>query len=239
MESKKTTIKALVLGGTGEVGRKLVDLLVKSPYYSEVCCIVRRKLDIWEKYEESEKLKLRIVNQPDLEILGEDKDKIITTLKNDFRYDTLFCCLGADPTKDEATFIKVDLDYVVMTAAFAEKFSIPHFSLVSSNKADPNSWFTYLKIKGQADAEVLKKNIKRISIFRPPLIADREDARCGEKFLRMVPFYKKIKTIDIAEGMKNEDLKYHLTDDQSDIRNAAQIHEYAEIMNFKNEKLNI
>ena len=69
-------------------------------------------------------------------------------------------------------------------------------------------FFDYVKIKGQADAEVQKKNINQISIFRPPLLEDREGARFMEKCLSFLPFYSKIKIKDLAWCMLVADVKY-------------------------------
>ncbi len=229
-------VRALVLGGTGAVGNLLVESLLSSNHYSEVGVIARRKIDKW--YEHNHKDKLKFMMCSDLEILKQDNDKIIEALNNDLKYDTIFCCLGTLPD-DEETFRKVDYDYVIMIAALCEKFNIPHFSLLSSKNSDPTSIYLYLRVKGEAEIEVIKKNIKKISIFRPPLINDRPYQRTAEKVLSIIPFYSQMGMLPIVQSMINEDLIYHLTDDDGEIRNAATIHEMDDLKRFSSQVVNV
>jgi oxidoreductase len=231
-------IKALIVGGTGATGRILVDALINNSKYSNVSLIARRKLDRWDNLEEAKKSKLNWINCNDLEIFNDqDKEKIISTLGNDLKFDTLFCCLGGDPTGDFEAFKKVDFDYMLYTASLCEKFGIPHFVVLSSRNANSNSCFNYLKVKGKADEEIIKKNIKRISIFRPPLICDRENARFGEKFLNFVPFYPKMKTGEIIDCMVLSDLQYTLASQQTE--DGYKIFEWSEMKELKDKKFNM
>ena len=67
---------------------------------------------------------------------------------------------------------------------------IPHYLLVSSMSVNPSSMFMYLRVKGQAEEELKKKQLKLLSIIRPGLIAGRPDARLGEKIFGMFPVTK-------------------------------------------------
>jgi hypothetical protein len=44
-------------------------------------------------------------------------------------------------------FIKVDHDYIVGSAKLAKAAGCEHFSLISSQGANANSWFLYMKVK--------------------------------------------------------------------------------------------
>jgi uncharacterized protein YbjT (DUF2867 family) len=204
-------LKAVIIGATGATGRELTDLLVSSEKYSDVYVVVRRSIDRWENMNVTQKEKLRIIKSENLDILGKDKEEIISTLNVDFtNFDTVFCCLGSRVGNGEAEFIKVDYDYVVYSAALCEKFNIPHYSVISSTGVDSKSWFLYMRTKGKADEAVLKMNIPYISVLRPGLIMNRDnDGRFLEKCLSIVPFLSKIKSIDLARALMNDDLKFH------------------------------
>jgi oxidoreductase len=203
-------IKAIIIGATGATGRELTDLLLKSDYYSKVTVLVRRKIDRWSKLSEKEMEKLNIILTDDLGVLNKDNEEISALFNNDMTYDTVFCCLGSRVGKGDE-FRRVDFDFVVYSAILCEKFSIPHFSLVSSKGADPKSWFKYFKIKGMADEECLKRDVRYISVFRPGAILDRDnDDRFGEKCLKFIPFIDKIKSSDLARSLMIDDINYHI-----------------------------
>lgn len=235
--SKKVTIKALVVGATGATGRLLVDSLLKNQYYSEVHVLIRRKLDRWDQLDEIERTKLKMTEINDLSLLKEDREKILENIKNDFKIDTLFCCLGASDPTNEEELKKVDGDYVLYTASLCEKFDIPHFALISTRNANPNSCWGYLKLKGKVDANLILKRINRISIFRPPLLCDRENARLGEKIMGLIPFYPKISTRDVIHSMIYGDLDYTLSSQQTD--NGVKIFEFSDLKEMRNKTFDI
>lgn len=208
-------LKALIIGGSGAVGREMIDLMVKSANYSLITIVTRRKIARWEKFSEEE---LRKVNFVHVESLDEilDFDKFPENYKKHFAeesYNTLFCCLGSRVNRGEAEFRKVDFNHVVNSAALANKLSINHFSVISSKGANSNSWFLYLKVKGQADDEILKTDIPCISVLRPGIILDRDnDSRLGEKIVRYVPFLDKITSKNLAEAIIKEDYYIHFND---------------------------
>lgn len=210
--SSKVSLKALIIGATGATGRELTDLLVNSDNYSEIYVIARRTINRWDNYNITQKEKLHIIKHDDLGILGKEKDEIISTLNKDFSdINTVFCCLGSRVGRGESEFIKVDYDFVLYSASLCEKFSIPHYTVVSSKGADPKSWFLYMRTKGKADEAVLKMNIPYISVFRPGAILDRDnDDRFGEKCLKLIPFIPKITSLNLARALMVDDLDYHL-----------------------------
>lgn len=70
---KKLT--AIVIGATGAVGRELVDLLLKSQYYSNVTILARRKIERWSKLSQEENKKLKIILIDSLDILSKNKEE--------------------------------------------------------------------------------------------------------------------------------------------------------------------
>jgi oxidoreductase len=127
--------------------------------------------------------------------------------------------LGSRVGKGDEEFKKVDYTYVQYSAELCVKLNIPQFSLISSGGADPKSWFLYMRTKGQADEDVMKKNIKQISIFRPGLIKNRDnDQRFGEKIAKFIPFIPKIDVTDLALAQFNEATSFHLSNKSGEKR---------------------
>jgi oxidoreductase len=225
-------LKALIIGATGASGRELVDLLLASKYYYNISVIVRRKIDRWENLDENMKKKLKILRCDDLSILCKSKEEIVSFFQNEFPVDvdTVFCCLGSRVNRGDDEFKKVDFDFVTNSANLCEYFNIPHFSLISSQGADSSSWFLYLRTKGLADQECLKKNIRYISIFRPGFIQDRDnDSRIGEKIASVIPFIDKIKSVDLAKALICDDINFHF----NTITDTKKIFTHKEIKNLK------
>jgi oxidoreductase len=73
-------------------------------------------------------------------------------------YDSFICALGSRVGRGQEEFEKVDYTYVTDSAVMAINAGIPHFSVVSTVGADPDSWFLYLRTKGLADEYL--KNLK-------------------------------------------------------------------------------
>jgi oxidoreductase len=235
--SANKLLKALIIGATGATGRELTDILVSSQHYSEIYVIARRSIDRWENYNISQKEKLHVIKHEDLEIIGKDRDEIITTLNKDFSdIDTVFCCLGSRVGKGEAEFIKVDYDFVVYSASLCEKFNIPHFTVVSAIGADPKSCFLYVRTKGKADQAVMKMNIPYISVLRPGTILDRDnDVRFIEKCLKYIPFSPRITCVNLARALMIDDLNFHLKREEL---KGPRIFTHSDILDvIKNEKI--
>jgi len=165
---------AFILGHTGEVGRALVDELNRLKIFKKVVLIGRRKisLPLGPEFEQ------RIV---DYENIDDHKDAFKDL-------DTGFCCLGT--TKGKAGvqgFIRVDHDYVLMSAEIAKADKCKHFSLVSSQGANKNSTFLYPRTKGQAEEALKVIHFDRLSIYRPGvLMVDREESRPFEFAIRQI-----------------------------------------------------
>ena len=129
---------------------------------------------------------MKIIIEENFDFLGdskEDLEKIFGTEK----IDSLFDCLGGSYLNND-DLRKVDKTYAIYCAEICEKLNINHFSIISTNKASPDSSSVYNRIKGEADEEILKKNIKYIDIYRPGVILGRPNAGCLEKD-RPFPFH--------------------------------------------------
>jgi oxidoreductase len=173
MERFKTeNHSAFVLGYTGEVGKVLVEELNKLKIFKRVALIGRREvpLSIGPEFEQ------KVV---DFENIDEFKD-VFKDL------DVGFCCLGTTKAKSGLQgFIRVDHDYVLMSAEVAKSQSCKHFSIVSSQGADKNSSFLYPRTKGQVEEALKVMHFSRLTVHRPGvLICDREESRPMETTFR-------------------------------------------------------
>ncbi|KRX06872.1 hypothetical protein PPERSA_11517 [Pseudocohnilembus persalinus] len=191
-------LEAAIIGGSGAIGRLLVDQICESDNWQTLYVIGRRKLDSWDECINKGKLKLFI--EKDLDILKQTEKWEI--LKN---VDSFFCALGSRVKMGEDEFVKTDYWYPNYFADLAVKFGIPHYSLVSSIGANSSSWFLYMRTKGQVEETLKQKNLKGLSIFQPGVLLNRNnDFRIGEKIIAYVPFLSKIESKDLALALRLE-----------------------------------
>lgn len=201
------TYKAIVIGGTGAVGRELVRELLTSKHTSLVAVITRKKLSITH-----EKLKNIVLSNFD-DLLNDNK-QIFTE-----RYDAAFSTIGTTRKiagSDEA-FIRVDLEYNIGFARHALRNYVRHFSLLTSIFANEDSWLFYPRIKGLVENAIQAFSFASISIFRPSLlITNREEERPFERLAQVIlprlcgffrgPLakYGPINATDVARAMRLE-----------------------------------
>lgn len=158
---------AIVIGGTGLVGKQLTYLLIGDRRYSKVVLLVRKPLGII--HEKLEQVVFDFDN-PDESLINGDE---------------LFCCLGTTKANagSKAAFYKVDHDYVLNTATTAFKNGIKKIALVSSAGANKDSAFFYQKTKGEIEEKISKIGFEGCFILRPSiLVGSRTEFRAGESF---------------------------------------------------------
>lgn len=203
-------LNALVIGATGAVGRELIDILIDSEKWISITIVTRRLIDRWEKIKDDKKSKLIFIQEKDLEFINNNTEE----LKNKFTktyYSTVFCCIGSNLKGGKEEYYKIHYTYISYISDFCEKMDIPQLSLVSGMGADSNSLFFYPKTKGQSEENIMNKNIKQVSIFRPGMLINRDnDYRFIETFMYYIPFLPKISAIDVAKVLINEATDYHL-----------------------------
>jgi uncharacterized protein YbjT (DUF2867 family) len=161
---------ALMLGGSGLVGRFCLNALLGDPIYERVLSISRRELP----HASNSKLTQKIVPFDDLSSLNS------LTLP---QVDDVFCALGTTIRKagSQAEFRRVDLAVPVAIAQQAVKSGAQQFILVSSVGADPRSKNFYLRIKGEVEQAVTSSLFKAVHILRPSLLLGvRGESRPGE-----------------------------------------------------------
>ena len=204
---------SIVLGSTGAVGRELIQFLTSSSKYSKILLPLRNPLPEWEKMPENQKSKLKILKMENFDFLKKSKEEITQILEEE-KIDSFFNCLGSVTAKGEEELRKVDKEYAIDSAELCEKLSIDHYSIISSRGSSLNSCILYLRVKAEAEEEILKKNVKFIDIFQPGLIKGRANARCGEKLMGCCCCccYPSIHVKELAKGIMMFDLNIHNRD---------------------------
>ncbi len=155
---------AIVIGSTGLVGSRLLELLSANKNYATIFSISRNK--------------------------PSDLPQKVTHIPfNSGNYtippgcDIAFCALGTTRKKagSKEAFQKVDLDMVFDFATKSIDAGISRIAVVSSIGADPNASNFYLKTKGQAEEQLKSIGFERLVIVRPSLLlGKRKERRFGE-----------------------------------------------------------
>ena len=67
---------------------------------------------------------------------------------------------------------------------------------------NPNSWFMYPRVKGEAEVELKNKKLDWLTIIKPALIKNRKNPRTVEKIFGMIPLIPKIESREVALSLK-------------------------------------
>lgn len=162
------TKTAIIIGGTGLTGTRLLKILLTSDIYDRVISLVRSDIKI--SHPKLEQYVVDFDNPESYENLIEGND--------------MFCCMGTTIKKagSQSAFQKVDLEYPVQLAKVAATNGVKRFSIISSLGANPNSGNFYLRTKGKCEEELRKLGFQSTSIFRPSLlVGNRKEFRLREK----------------------------------------------------------
>jgi uncharacterized protein YbjT (DUF2867 family) len=159
---------ALLAGATGLIGRSCLERLLASDTYERVQALVRRPVGM-----SHDKLDERRVDFDALESLSIDP------------VDDVFITLGTTmkTAGSKEAFYKVDHDYVVATAKLGKRAGASRLALVSSIGVGGVGANFYLRVKGEAERDVIALGYECLEIFRPGLLmGDRQEKRTGEAF---------------------------------------------------------
>ena len=170
----KSITKAVIIGATGLVGRKLVNQLQNLPTCDSILVIVRK--------EDAQFKKLNKVEQLVVEDFLMLNDQDVTDCSH------AFSCLGSTIKKagSKAQFYTIDFE---INAHFADLFEATdtHYLLVSAEGANENSPFFYNQVKGELEKHLEQSALARISIVRPSLLlGERSESRTLEDISQTV-----------------------------------------------------
>lgn len=159
---------AIVAGGTGLVGRHLVDLLVAAKEFDKIIVLVRKG--------STHQFKGVTVLEIDYDHLSDFSSQLCA--------DAVFCCLGTTMKKagSKEQFYKVDFTYPHELAMLALENGSRQFNIVTASGANPESMFYYNKVKGGIENALSNLEFHNINILRPSLLlGQRDEQRVGEK----------------------------------------------------------
>lgn len=193
MTSDKRT--ALVIGGSGLVGKEVISELIASDKYTEVIALTRKPLD-WE-HPKLSSVVFDFDHPDDAAVCADD----------------IFCCLGTTMKKagSKDAFYRVDYTYPVEIAQLGFQNGAKRFAIVTAMGSDSKSIFYYNRVKGDVEATLKKIGFEALLIFRPSLLlGKRSESRAGEqigealsKLLRpLIPSkYRAIEAYKVAKAM--------------------------------------
>jgi uncharacterized protein YbjT (DUF2867 family) len=147
---------ALVAGGNGLVGSRLLETLAATWDCARVIAVTRRPL-----VYDHPKVANRIVRFEKLE------ESLAGT-----HADMAFCCLGTTLKNagSQDAFRQVDFDYTLAFARAALKAGVKRFILNSSVGADPAAKNFYLRVKGETEAALANVGLASLDILQPSLL---------------------------------------------------------------------
>lgn len=160
---------SLVIGATGLVGGEVTEELLRRPNIDEVRVLVRRPPE---------------AAHPGLRIIPVDWDEFERFEEAFADVHSVYCCLGTTIRKagSREQFRKVDVEYVLKSAALARRHGVRQFLVVSSMGASPDVRNFYLRTKGEMEEGLAAMDFHGLHLFRPSLLlGNRPDRRFGEK----------------------------------------------------------
>lgn len=191
---------AIVIGATGLVGKRLLNLLNESQHCDKITAIVRN--------ENEELKKLKKVHQIVM------NDFFLLNSSDVQEYTHAFSCLGTTIKKagSKENFFHIDYE---LNVHFAHLFqnTKTHYVLVSAFGANAQSKFFYNQVKGQLEQYIQGLQLSKVSIIQPSLLlGHRDEQRTLEdltqklylKFSHLVPStfkYKPVTSDQVAYTM--------------------------------------
>lgn len=161
-------MKILILGATGLVGGKVLEMALAHPDVTHVIAPVRRALSVVH-----EKLNAPTIDFDDFK--HEAKD---------WQFDAVICALGTTmkKAKSKQAFKKIDYDYPLAFANLAKEKGCKIYALNSAMGVSAKSPFFYSKVKGQLEEKLQQLDFESLILVRPGLIeGQRDEQRLGEE----------------------------------------------------------
>lgn len=188
-----TSLRVLLLGATGLVGRQLLELLLRDDAVGHVTVMARRAVGITSP-------KLHETTGP-LEEMHRYRAL--------FAVDAIFCALGTTMKRagSEEAFRRVDYAFPLTAARLGREAGATHFLLVSSAGANPVSRIFYSRVKGEIERDVIVLDYPRTTIARPSFLrGERSELRAGERIVLSLSWflpraYKPIDAHDVARAL--------------------------------------
>jgi uncharacterized protein YbjT (DUF2867 family) len=159
-------VDAVVVGGTGLVGRALLAELAADASFGRVTALARRPAEVPPRVE------ARVLDLATLE--PEEMPPA----------DAGFCCLGTTikVAGSQEAFHAVDHGLVLRFARACHDSGVSSFHVVSALGADPGSRVFYNRVKGEMERDVAALGFPTLCVYRPSLLlGERQEKRPGER----------------------------------------------------------
>ncbi|KAI1315337.1 hypothetical protein EDD11_000945 [Mortierella claussenii] len=205
---------ALILGGTGAVGKCIVRDALASNAFTRVLTLGRRVV----KTENADFTNTHILEQKTV-----DFDNVTQSFPASDLPQVVFCTLATTRAAagSAEAFKKIDQQYVLDSARFIHEHapkdpetgkSKVHFLYCSSQGASSKSFFLYPKTKGETEEALAEIGFERVSIFQPAFLKVVEPRESGSRFAeaivdKLVPLMEfvseKSTTVSVASVAKS------------------------------------
>ncbi len=156
-----STMKLLLLGASGLVGKNVLEQALAHPAISSVIAPTRRALVAQAK------------------LINPVTDQLESLLAGGVArgIDTVICALGTTISKagSKEAFREVDYVLPLVFARAAHEQGAQTFVLVSASVASVRSPFFYPRIKGEIERDIALVGFKSLTIVRPSLIGGERD----------------------------------------------------------------
>lgn len=191
---------AILLGGSGAVGGKLLELLLADSRYEKIKLFARTSIN-----STNPKIEEHVINLFELE-----------KYTDVFLGDEVFCCIGTTKAKTPNKDVYYSIDYGIPVAAakLAAENGIKTYVVVSAIGANADSSVFYNRTKGEMQDAVMSEKITKVHVLQPSLIlADRKENRVVEKTAEVIMWllnpllfggaakYRSIQAATIAKAM--------------------------------------
>ena len=168
---------AIVLGGTGAVGKQLVTELSQLQEVTDIILISRRELNLSEVFAQANHTKLK-VKTVDFQQLEQQVAPLIPVNA------TAFISLGTTQKRagSQAAFRQIDYDLALAFARACKTAGVLRLGVVTAVAAHVKSWSFYARVKGEIERDIRALALPCVFFARPSLLLGRpDDGRFAEK----------------------------------------------------------
>lgn len=168
-------IRLLLLGASGLVGSRVLDLALASSAVRTVIAPTRKPLPQHSAHRS------KLINMLiDFDSPAQDDPR--------WRVDAVICALGTTikSAGSREAFRQVDYGYPLKFARLARTHGATVFALTSATGADPSSRFFYNRVKGELEEALVREQFASLTFARAGVIGgDRAEFRPAETALKL------------------------------------------------------
>ena len=166
--SKENLINAIVIGGTGATGKRMIHQLLNNDNCRKVTSIGRKLVIDGNKHDKL------------VDVIVDSLFDLSSTKEHWNNHDVFFNCLGTTRKRAGSAQAFVDIESGISKEAskMASQANITHASLISAKGANHEIWATnwihpllYMKTMGQKEQTIISDySFNTVSIFKPGML---------------------------------------------------------------------